>query len=219
MTQPGRFGLDVHNNYVFSGRATPDYSGEQPPSHVYRLTPELYYGVLDELELGMYLLTTHSAAGETRYDGAKVRLKFIAPHAADRGAFWGLNFELGKTAERVSGYPWNMELKGIYGYRASGWLFAANLNIDRSLARADVATVELDTKLARDVGHGIELGAELYDELGRVTDPGPLPQRSQAAYAVLDTEIGGIEINAGLGWGLTHAADHLVLKFILGHRF
>jgi len=219
MTTPGHFGLDVHNNYVFSGRELPEYPGEEPPAHVYRFTPEFYYGLSPQLELGLYLLATRSAAGQTRFDGAKLRLKFIAPHDEAHGAFWGVNLEAGRTSDRVAEYPWNVELKGIYGYRTSRWLIAANLNLDRSLARADSTTAELDTKIACDVGHGVQLGGEFYDELGRASDPGPLPQLSQAAYAVLDTEIAGVELNAGLGWGLTHVADHVVLKFIVGHRF
>jgi hypothetical protein len=211
--------LDVHNNYVLSGRATPEYPGEQPPDHVYRLTPEFYYGLSDTLELGMYLLTTLSAADEFNFDGAKLRLKFIAPHDPVHGAFWGLNLEVGKTAARVAEYPWNLELKGIYGWRTQHWLFAANLNIDRSLARSDAATAELDTKIARDVGRSSQLGVEFYSELGKVTDPGPLSAFSQTIYAVLDTELAGFEINAGLGWGLTAAADHAVIKLIVGHRY
>ena len=219
LTTPGRFGLDVHNNYASSARDTPDYEGEQPPEHVYRLTPEFYYGLSSELELGLYLLSTRSAAGEAHFDGEKLRLKFIAPHDAQHGMFWGLNVELGRTSERVSEYPWNLEVKGILGYRQSRWLLAANLNVDRSLARTGVATLELDTKLAYDVGHEIQLGTELYDELGPATHPGPLNEFSQAAYAIVDTEVHGLEINAGLGWGLTSAADQWVLKLIVGHRF
>ena len=219
LTPPGRFGMDVHNNYVLSGRTVPEYPGEQPPDHVYRLTPEFYYGLTHTLELGMYLLTTVSAAGDPHFDGAKLRLKFIAPHVPEYGPFWGLNLEVGKTSARVNEYPWNLELKGIYGWRTQQWLLAANLNIDRSLSRSDAATAELDTKIARDVGRATQIGVEFYDEIGPVTDPGPLSAFSQTVYAVLDTELAGFEINAGLGWGLTAAADHAVIKLIVGHRF
>jgi hypothetical protein len=219
LTPTGRFGLDVHNNYVLSGRSVPEYSGEQPPDRVYRFTPEFYYGLSGTLELGMYLLTTISPSGDAHFDGAKLRLKFIPPHDLQHGAFWGLNLEVGKTSLRVNEYPWNLELKGICGWRTQHWLLAANLNIDRSLARDDAATAELDTKVARDVSPSTQLGFEFYSELGRVTDPGPLSAFSQTIYAVVDTELAGFEINAGLGWGLTAAADHAVIKLIVGHRF
>ena len=58
VTQPGRFGTDLHNNFVISGSSTRDYEGAIAPRHVYRFTPEFYYGVNNTLELGLYLLTT-----------------------------------------------------------------------------------------------------------------------------------------------------------------
>ena len=219
MTPPGRFGLDIHNNYVFSGRSTPQYPGEQPPDRVYRLTPEFYYGMSDKFELGTYLLTTRASAGDVHFDGAKLRLKFIAPHDAARGALWGLNLEIGYTDARVSAYPWNVELKGITGYRAQHWLLAANLNIDRSFSRTGAATAELDTKFAREIGHSSQVGVELYNELGRASSPGPLNEFSQTICTVLDTQLGGFDINAGLGWGLTPSSDHAVFKLIVGRHF
>src|SRR5450759_228030 len=73
VTQPGRFGTDLHNNFVISGSSTADYGGAIAPRHVYRFTPEFYYGVSDTLELGLYLLTTTSPGLITRYEGEKLR--------------------------------------------------------------------------------------------------------------------------------------------------
>ena len=122
MTPPGSFGTDVHNNYVVSGSGTPEYPGAEPPAHVYRLTPEFYYGFSDTIELGLYALTTTQPGGPPNFDGAKVRVKYIAPHDTEQGPFWGANLEIGDTSLRVSPEPWGTELKGIYGYRSEPWL-------------------------------------------------------------------------------------------------
>jgi len=111
MSAPGQFGLDVHNNYVISGTTTPSYPGELPTEHVYRLTPEFYYGLTKTLELGFYVLTTDGAGDSVHTDGAKVRLKYVAPHDAETGFYWGLNLEIGRTDLRVSELPWNAELR------------------------------------------------------------------------------------------------------------
>src|SRR5690242_4326440 len=87
----GNFGTDVHNNYVVSGDRTPPYPGGEAPEHVYRLTPEFYYGLSDTLELGLYVLTTRQPGRDPTFDGPKLRVKFIAPHDGERGAFWGAN--------------------------------------------------------------------------------------------------------------------------------
>jgi hypothetical protein len=218
----GNFGTDVHNNYVVSGDATPDYPGAEAPYHVYRLTPEFYYGLSDTLELGLYVLTTRQPGRDPTFDGSKVRVKFIAPHDEEQGAFWGANLEIGETSLRVSPLPWGTELKGIYGYRWSRWLYAVNLNLDWTSTRAfgGPVSLDVDTKLAYRTDPGYQVGFELYDELGQASNPGHLSQQSETLYGVFDTDLGkSMDLNAGIGRGLTRASDRWIIKFILGFHF
>lgn len=218
----GNFGTDVHNNYVVSGSSTPDYPGAEAPDHVYRLTPEFYYGLSDTLELGLYVLTTRQPGRDPTFDGSKVRIKFIAPHDEEAGSFWGANLEIGETSLRVSPQPWGTELKGIYGYRWSRWLFAVNTNLDwtGSSAFAGPTSLDVDSKLAYLTDGGYQLGLESYNELGELSHPGHLSEDSEVLYGVLDTDLGKrMDLDAGIGRGLTTASDRWVLKFILGFHF
>ena len=218
----GNFGTDVHNNYVVSGDSTPPYPGAEAPAHVYRLTPEFYYGLSDTLELGLYVLTTRQPGRDPTFDGSKLRVKFIAPHDESQGAFWGANLEIGETSLRVSPEPWGTELKGIYGYRWSRWLVAANLNLDWTgkTPFAGPVALDVDTKLAYTTDGGYQLGFESYNELGEASNLGHLSQNSEVLYAVLDTDLGKrMDFDAGIGRGLTTASDRWVVKFILGFHF
>ena len=220
LSEPGGFGMDVHNNFVMSGSNTPDYPGAQPPNHVYRLTPEFYYGISDTLELGIYVLTTTAPGDSINYDGAKVRLKYIHPHDETEGSFWGANLEVGKTSLRVSQAAWNAELKGIYGYRSGRWTFAVNSDLDWSLsAPSSPVALGIDTKVAYRVNAGYQLGFESYNELGPLSDLGHLNQQSQTLYAVVDTQLGKFDLNAGIGYGLTTASDRWLVKAIVGMHF
>src|SRR4051794_3900660 len=87
LTKPGRFGADLHNNYVMSGSRPPDYPGATPTHHMYRFTPELYVGLTPTMELGLYMLTSAAPGTGPNYEGQKVRFKYIAPHDENRGAF------------------------------------------------------------------------------------------------------------------------------------
>jgi hypothetical protein len=218
----GNFGTDVHNNYVVSGDGMPPYPGGEAPAHVYRLTPEFYYGLSDTLELGLYVLTTRQPGRDPTYDGSKLRVKFIAPHDAEHGAFWGANLEIGDTSLRVSPQPWGTELKGIYGYRWSRWLFATNLNLDwtSNAPFGGPVSLDVDTKLAYLTDAGYQVGFESYNELGQASNPGHFSQDSEMLYAVIDTDLNkSMDLNAGIGRGLTTASDHWVIKFILGFHF
>lgn len=220
LSAPGQFGVDVHNNYVIEGESVAPYPGAEAPRHVYRLTPEFYYGLTSNLELGLYLLSTHTPDGAAHFDGEKLRLKFIAPHDSQTGLFWGANLEVGRTNRRVSETPWNGQLKGILGYRTGPWTLVLNPNVDAGLSHdGGPATFELDAKVAYDVGAATQVGFETYDELGPVSGFQPLSQNAQTVYLAVDHEIRGYDINAGIGRGLTDAGDRWVFKFIVGTHF
>jgi hypothetical protein len=220
ISRPGQFGVDVHNNFVPAGALPITYTGEQPAAHVYRLTPEFYYGLAPNIELGLYVLSTHTAAGDTHLDGAKVRVKFIAPHEAGNGIFWGGNLEVGDTSRRVSATPWNAELKGIVGWRSEGWLIVANANVDSSLsAHGGPTTFDLDLKLARSVSPATQVGIEAFNEFGPLDGLQRLSRNSKTLYGVVDHDFGRVDLNAGVGRGITTDADRWTVKLIVGTRF
>ncbi|MDE2371800.1 MAG: hypothetical protein KGN16_22725 [Burkholderiales bacterium] len=221
LSAPGQFGIDLHNNVALSASSTPAYAGAVPPDHVYRLTPEFYYGLTPELELGWYVLTSRTGDGAASLDGSKLRLKYIAPHDEHSGAFWGLNFEFGRTRHTVSEQPWNAQLKGIVGYRDGAWTVGANPNLDWSPSPGGGPVLaSLDLKVARAVAEGTQLGAELYSELGPASRIQGWRRNGKTLYLVLDRTVGAdVDIDFGIGHGLTPDADRWVLKFIAGTHF
>lgn len=202
MNDPGKFGLDLHNNYVFSGSGLPQYPGGIPPVHIYRLTPEFSYGLTSSIELGAYFLTSYRSASGAAADGEKIRVKFIAPKDPGQSYFWGANLEVGRVDSGLEPNPWNAELKEIYGFRTGLWTVAFNGNLDWSLSGPyqPPLSFEVDTKIS--YGNRYKFGFESYNEVGFVQKPGPLSQFSQTVYAVIDTELLGWELNFGLGKGL-----------------
>lgn len=219
MNKPGEFGLDVHNNYVFEGRAAPGYPGEQPPRRVYRLTPEFSYGLTPNLELGAYVLSTAGPDGSYRIDGEKLRLKFIAPKTAGQDSWWGLNFEIGKVQRLLDQNPWNAELKAIYGLRRGRWTLAGNTNLDWVVSgpARGTPTLEQDFKVSYAVREHLALGVETYDDLGDTKRLGRWNDLSHVVYATADTSWRDWDLNLGLGRGLTRGSeDRWVLKAIVG---
>ncbi|MBV8503460.1 MAG: hypothetical protein JO006_17305 [Paucibacter sp.] len=213
---PGAMSVDWHLNRVTTGRRTPDYAGEQPPGGVDRVTPELNLGLTPTLELGAYALSSRSAQGDWRADGAKVRLKYIAEHDEEHGVYWGANLEVGRESRLTAPVPWNAELKGIVGIYMGPWLAGANLNLDRPIsAAAGPTTVDVDFRLSRRLSPETSIGVESYNELGPLRRLAPLNQGSKALFAVVDTQIAGIPIEAGVGRGLTTEADRWTIKMIV----
>lgn len=221
ITEPGHIGADIHNSYVASGSKTPDFPGAQAPDGVYRLTPEIYYGLNKNIELGLYLLSSYGPDGRASFDGEKLRVKYIATHDTTKGSFWGANFELGRVARRFAEEPWNAELKGIYGFRTGRWMFAFNPNLDWGFSGQTTSpvTFRMDTKLAYKTGTHYAVGVEMYNDMGPLDDLGHLSRQNELLYGVVDVEMKYLDLNFGVGRGLTTASDRWVLKLIVGLRY
>jgi hypothetical protein len=219
MGKTGELGLDLHNNYVMSGPSRPDYPGGLPSLHTYRMTPEFAYGLTDNLEAGLYVLTAVNPGGGLSVGGEKVRLKYIAPKASpDQTYWWGVNFEIGYLNRYYDINPSSAELKAIYGFKKGPWTVAFNGNFDWTVSGPDPQPLsfDVDTKIAYQVRENLALGLESYNELGDTKRFGDLAHNSQMLYAVADTSLKDWDLNVGIGYGLTGEGDQWVAKFILG---
>ena len=167
------------------------------------------------------MLTSRASDGTFATDGGKVRLKYIAPHDDTAGAFWGVNFEVGRTSRMVSETPCNAQLKGIVGWRGNGWTLGANPKLTWSVSPGgEPIGFSLDLKAARAVSDTTQLGVELYNELGPVRHLSAFNRNGKMFFLTIDQDLGHeIDLNLGLGRGLTNDSDRWVLKFIVGTHF
>jgi hypothetical protein len=219
MSDPGRFGLDVHTNYVATGQETDDYAGQQQSLRRLRITPEFAYGVTPYIELGAYLpLATLDRDGRFGIDGAKLRVKFIAPKAEGQTWFWGANFEIGGVDRKLDINPYNAELKGIIGKRSGPWTLAFNANVDFKVSgpRPAPASLDLDTKLSYALSKTLSLGFESYNGAGEFRSLGRFGQSDQSSFVAMDTSFGRWDLNLGVGAGYGSNPDRLIIKAILG---
>jgi hypothetical protein len=223
INEPGRFGLELHVNTTPKGRSKPDYPGEVVPNHGWRLTPEFSYGLAPNWEAGLYLPASRDASGNTELAGAKVRLKWLPVKPADgeAGWFFGANGELSRLKKQFSESRTSAELRLMGGWRNRDWLFALNPVFGWNLSdglRSGTADLSLGTKIARTVARDVAVGIELYADAGTTKRP-TLRDQAQTLYGTIDAEVGGWSINFGVGRGLTHSADKLTVKAIVGVPF
>ena len=219
ISAPGHFGLDLHTNFVAAGAGGADYPRGEASLDRFRLTPEFAYGLTHNLEAGLYLpLATIDGSGRPSIDGAKVRLKFIAPRAADQTWFWGANFEIGGVDHRLDPNPWNAELKGIVGRRWGPWTLAFNANVDFKLAGPEPApaSLELDAQLTYQIDRTLSVGLETYNGAGEFRRLGAFASAEQSTFLVMNKSLGRWDINLGIGAGYGANRDSLIVKAIIG---
>jgi hypothetical protein len=218
---PGESGLELHINTTPRGRSTPDYPGEATPNHGWRFTPEFSYGLSRDWEAGLYLPTNRDASGDTQLAGAKVRLKWLPlrPEEGDTGWFLGANGELSRLKKPFSESRTSAEVRVMIGWRDPQWLVAVNpvfgWNLSEPL-RSSTPDLSLGTKVAKTVAKDFAVGLEYYSELGTARHLQWSSRQAQSLFGAVDTKLHGIDLNFGIGRGLTHAADAWTVKTILG---
>ncbi|SDR89527.1 hypothetical protein [Opitutus sp. GAS368] len=219
LNAPGKFGLELHVNTTLQGRDTPDYPGEITPQHGLRLTPEFSYGLPHGFEAGLYLPAERTGGGSYLLAGSKVRLKWlpVLPDEKLGGWFFGLNGELSYLQARFDQAQWGFELRTMAGYRAPGWLLAANPVLGWGLSGPDKSgrpETELQLKAAREIVRGVSFGPEYYADFGRLGRALPSAAQAHTLYAAFDVDLHPWVFNCGIGRGLTSSADRWTLKFI-----
>jgi hypothetical protein len=221
INKPGEQGLDWHMNHVINGLKAPQWPGDAPSNGSTRLTPEYSYGMSATWEFGAYLPLLMTQDGTQYVEGAKVRLKYIAPSDENESCYWGINQELGRVSRRSSDQYWGLEIRPIWGCRSGRWHFTVNPILDFSgdhlhLGRPDfVPAWRLSYRLKQDTS----LGLEHYSDFGQIDAGSPYRQYPQNTYVVVDTRAGGIFVHFGVGKGWNASSDKWTVKAIAGTRF
>jgi len=220
INKPREFGLELHVNTTLSGRGTQSYSGEVPPLHSLRLTPEFSYGLTPTLEAGLYLPGGRDHEGNWFLSGTKLRLKWLPlqPDEAKGGWYAGANLELSSVDRKYSESRYGSELRTIFGYRAAEWLIGINPVFGYDLSRGyrnGGLEFTLGVKAMHDVAPGIAAGVEYYNGFGKLADPLPGSEQDRTLYLAFDVDRKPLVFNIGLGRGLNGATDRWTLKAIV----
>jgi hypothetical protein len=188
--------LEVHTNWRTSREL-----------HV---TFEPAFGLTDWWELGGYVLTALGADGRFRFEGVKLRMKFVTPPAADPHFRLGVNFEL----EWGNG-EWGGEIRPIVAWESERWVFAFNPIV---AVTAEGPVLEPAAFALIKLRQLVSLGLEYYGSWGPTMKFLPLAQQEHYLYEVINLiAVEHLELNFGVGEGFTPASAPFVVKLIVGY--
>ena len=216
LAAPGVVNLTLHNNYTASGARVPDFPGGLVPDHALSGVAEWAYGVTDWFEAGLYLplyaVTEQSGA---KLNGFKLRALFAVPDAADRTFFYGINFEFSYNSKHWDTQRFTSEIRPIIGWHLGKVDLVFNPILDNSyegFSRFDFAP---STRIAYNISDRLAVAAEEYADFGPLRKFYSGRNQSHQLFAVMDYSGAPLDVEAGVGFGLTHASDRLVFKLIL----
>jgi hypothetical protein len=219
INEVGQFSIQQHLNYTISGITQPAYPGALISNHALNETPEFAYGVTPWLELGLYVPGAVDGQGQFLSNNFKLRTLFAVPNAGEKDFFYGLNFEYDFPRWPFVPSRFAMEVRPIIGWRNSQWEFIINPIIDFAWGQLGDIDFAPAARLARKLGEDQFIGLEYYSGLG---SPGNFPsftQQSHQLFAVTDFKVGKIDVDLGIGYGLTPGSDRWVAKTILTYEF
>jgi len=215
----GRFNLTLHNNFIPRGLTTPAFAGAVVADRSFNGVPEWAYGVRSWFEAGLYLpLYSIGSRDDHRsavLNGVKLRLLFAVPRADDRTFFYGVNFEFSYNAKHWDPTRFTSEIRPIIGWHVHRVDIIINPIFDTAydgLKNLDFAPA---TRVACDLSDTWVLAVEEYDDFGPVHQFYAENQQAHQLYGVVDHATKGLDIEAGIGFGLTSASDRITLKLIL----
>jgi len=215
LAAPGTFNLTLHNNYTFVGSTTPEYVGGGVANHALNGVVEWAYGATEWWEVGVYLpLYTFDHDGG-HIDGMKLRTLFAVPHASDRRLFYGVGFELSANAKRWDSSRVTSEVRPIIGYRVGPVDLVVNPIFDTAYDGIGSLVFSPSLRVAYNPCPTISVAVEEYADFGPLDNPSPLREQSHQLFGVVDYANKYVEVELGVGAGLTAASDDLVMKLIL----
>jgi hypothetical protein len=213
---PRQAGLEVHTNLV-GERVSAE--GEPRARTAAHLTLEPSFALLEWWELGAYLQFAMLDSGH--FAGFKLRSKFVVPARLTGPFILGVNFEVGRGTSALATAGWGSEVRPIVAYARGRWAAAINPIFGWELSAPGRATPELEpcAKVMFDTHHRLGVGLEYYTGLGFVSEVPAWRGQQHLLFAAADLLDGPIELNLGVGRGLTAASDGWTMKLIVGKVF
>ena len=223
VNEPGSAGLEVHANSVISGVRT-SVAPELPAHHQSHFTLEPAIGITNWWEAGMYVQTALLPDGSFAYAGSKLRTKVVVPPRGDSRFRLGVNIEVSRLPEQYDRNTWGGELRPIATWTSPAGHVYASVNpiLDFTLAgsgRSEAPDFEPAATICYVIEGLLSAGVEYYASLGPFGSWQPLAEQEHYLFEVINVlRWKRLELNLGVGEGLTAASNGFVAKTILGFR-
>jgi hypothetical protein len=217
IAEPGKFNLMMHNNFTPKGRATPAFPDAVISSHALVGVAEWAYGVTPWFEQGLYLpLYSFSSNRGGSINGFKLRELFVRPHAEDHTFFYGVNFEFSVNYTYWESRHITSEIRPIVGLHLHpvDIVFNPIMDTDYTGGFKGLEFVPA-TRVAYNFSDKWAAALEEYSDYGPLRKFLPARNEFQEVWAVMDHETKFLNIETGIGFGVTHGADRVTLKLML----
>lgn len=215
--------FEIHSNFTFQGSKSTD-DGSYPTNHQLHETLEITHGFNDWFETGFYLFTSVGPDGQGyQWVGDHIRPRVRVPEKWKWPVGVSVSTEIGYQRAKFSADTWTWEIRPIIDKQLGPWYVGFNPALERSWHGPGVsqgAEFAPGLKVGYQVTKKLSAGLEYYGSTGPVTGFDPIGEQQHQIVPSIDYDFGEEwEFNFGVGVGITHNTDHLLVKMIIGRRF
>ena len=216
IAEPGVINLMWHQNFTPVGIKEPAFPGAIISDRSYNGVPEWAYGVTPWFEQGLYLPVYSVSKGRgSTLDSVKLRELFVRPHAGEHTFFYGVNFEFSYNASYWETRHFTSEIRPIIGLHLKPWDIIVNPILDTDWTGVRNYTFVPAMRLAYNYSPKWAFAAEHYADYGPLHQFDTVSDQYHMLYAVVDHTGKMVNVEAGIGFGLTPATDKITLKLML----
>jgi hypothetical protein len=216
IAEPGVVNLMWHQNFTPSGIKEPAFPGAIISDRSYNGVPEWAYGVTTWFEQGLYLPVYSVSKGRgSTLDSAKLRELFVRPHAGNHTFFYGVNFEFSYNATYWESRRFTSEIRPIIGLHLHPWDIIINPILDTDWTGVRNYTFAPAIRLAYNYSPKWTFSAEQYADYGPLHQFATVSDQYHMLYGVVDHTSKIVDVEFGVGFGLTSGTDKMTIKLML----
>jgi hypothetical protein len=220
-TPEGVLQLELHSNSVTS--ATGRIAHEQIVPYQVHETLEATYGLTPHIEIGQYFATAKLNKGNYEYAGSRSKVHFGVAESDSWPLQIGGNIELDYMRRAAEDNPFSLELRPIVEKRIGGLLLIANLAFQKPFRGPGThkgMTFTPAGEISYDLLPWVSPALEYYGDMGAVEHLPAADLQQHFLVPALNLHLmPKLELNLGVGFGLTRASNGVFLKSIVGWSF
>jgi hypothetical protein len=214
--------LELHSNSVTT--ATGSLARQQLSPYQIHETLEATYGLMPHVEIGQYFATAKLDGGQYEYAGSRTKIHFggIGDPELSPLAFGG-NIELDYMRRQAEENPLSLELRPIFEKRIGALWIIGDFAFEKPFSGPgthDGFDFAPSGEISYDLFSWLTPALEYYGDMGPVkTIPGVQRQQHFVVPAANLHLLRQLELNLGVGFGVTRASNGVFLKSIVGWTF
>jgi hypothetical protein len=213
--------LELHSNTVST--ATGREAKETIDPHQIHETLEATYGLLPHLEIGQYLCTAKLDDGHYQYAGARTKVHFGIPMTERWPIQFGANLELDYMRRAAEENPLTLEMRPIVQASFARFRLIGNFAFEKPFRGPGThrgVQFSPSGEIFYDLSKWFTPALEYYGDMGPLQVIPGVQRQQHFIVPALNLHLATrLELNLGVGFGVTRASNGAFLKSIIGWTF